>query len=76
MTRDEAVAQFMNALDRALFESALVTVARNNLERMGLRVDSIQISIELQVMPAEEAPPADVDFLRKLRITPDLEVRD
>ena len=75
MTRDEAIQGYMVACHEAIKNDQAVRAAGRRLACHGIRIESVKVSCDVSLRPA--TPPVDDEsFLRKLRITPDLEVRE
>jgi len=75
MTRDEAIERFYDAVGAAIAQDAAIRAALRDLHSIGMRVESFDMTASL-VRVAKEVPTAnDQEFLRQLRITPDIEVR-
>jgi hypothetical protein len=72
MTRQQAIEALRDAAVDAILESAGVHAALAALDQLGVMTDAIGIRVNLTVQPLEG--PSDEDFLRRLRIDPNLEV--
>lgn len=73
--REQAIAEFEMAVARALVESPEIGAAQKRLESAGLRVHAIDLGVHVvetggcwRPSPAQ----SDADFLRSLRIDPNL----
>lgn len=74
MTLEDAIQKFLEAANSAIHESDVVLQAWQNLKDLGVVGGTLEFRADLTVR--EVAPSRDADFLRQLRITPDLEVRE
>lgn len=86
MTQQEAINLFFEKLHKTVYESTEVFNAMRTLEELGIKVDSVSIVADVTIKREVAAPaPSDLqevvdrhdaEFLRKLRIMPDIEVRE
>ena len=76
MTREEIVAQLSVALAAKFDDDPSVQEAIAAFARMGLKVTNMSLQIHCYVtpIPAQAATATDAEFLRSLRIAPDLSV--
>ena len=76
MTRTEVLQQIMDAIGEALQTSAAYQEAVGHLTEVGLenRVE-INVNTFVRADARRSAPQTDEDFLRSMRIAPNLEVR-
>jgi hypothetical protein len=74
MTRDEAIQKYYEAVGAAIRKDEQIQAAMRDLNSVGVTVESFSMMASLRM--AAEPAADDADFLRKLRIAPDLEVRE
>jgi hypothetical protein len=79
MTQEEALLQLIGAIKSAVYENAQVDDAICRARDAGAPVRFIAITIQLadvnQAITMQPAAATDTDFLRRLRIEPDIEPR-
>lgn len=87
MTQEDAIREFYEAVQTAIESSPEIRNAVGDLNAAGVKLDSMTIAAALSLVssPLGQHEPADkrevvarhdTEFLRKLRISPDLEVRE
>lgn len=75
MTNEEALKCLMEAVNQAIIESPDVNEAVRVLRENGMHLESIEAQATLRRRDTQLAP-NDIDFLKSLRIHPDVEVRE
>ena len=76
MTREQAVEAFQRAVTAAIVESCDVYAAEEEMKRLGIGVVRIAVEALIVIEHDRGVVMSDEDFLRKLRIEPNLEVRE
>jgi len=75
MTHREICQNLIEAVNAAIANSSDVAAALRSLEFAGVELDSLRIQANLKACP-DSTNQSDSDFLRMLRIVPDLDVHD
>jgi hypothetical protein len=75
MTYREICQKLIEAVNAAIANSSDVAAALRSLEFAGVELDSLRIQANLKTS-REPADQSDSEFLRTLRIVPDLNVHD
>lgn len=78
MTKEQAMRNLTAALKEVFANDPAVDAARVDFEEVGLRITgiSLQISVEAETVFRSEDSESDAEFLRSLRIAPDLSFRE